>query len=63
MVYGLTIPRQARSSRLGARFLAFVLSSEGRRIMEQNGQPSLDPPEADHPECLPEILKPFFKIP
>lgn len=62
MVYGITIPEKARNPRWGARFVAFVLGSEGREIMRRNGQPELHQPDVDFPARLPGILKPFFRI-
>ncbi len=61
MVYGITVPRNARNSLWGGRFVAFVLGVEGREIMKQNGQPEIVPPTVDYPDRLPGILKPFFE--
>ena len=61
MVYGITVPRNARNSFWGGRFVAFVLGVEGREIMKQNGQPEIVPPTVDYPDRLPGILKPFFE--
>jgi len=61
MVYGLTIPKTAASPGLAVRFIAFVLGPEGRRIMEENGQPEITPAVSDNFEALPDALKPFVR--
>ncbi|MFQ6039092.1 MAG: tungstate ABC transporter substrate-binding protein WtpA [Candidatus Aminicenantales bacterium] len=61
IVYGLTIPKTAKSPGLAARFIAFVLGPEGQRIMEENGQPEITPAVTDHFEALPDVLKPFVR--
>lgn len=61
MVYGITLPKNAKNPGLGAQFIAFVLSEEGQSIMKKNGQPEIIPPIVDHKEKLPEILKEYFK--
>lgn len=60
MVYGITLPGNAAHPEWGVKFIAFVLGEEGRRIMAENGQPEIIPPRVDHPELLPQELKPFF---
>ena len=61
MVYGLTIPKTARSPELAARFIAFVLGAEGQEIMKRNGQPEIAAPLVDNFEALPELLKPLVQ--
>ena len=61
MVYGLTIPKTAHSPELGARFIAFILGSEGQQIMERNGQAEITPALVDNFEALPELLKPLVQ--
>jgi len=61
MVYGVTLPRNAEHPELGIRFIAFLLSEDGRKIMRDNGQPPLYPPRADHPGRLPSQLAVFFQ--
>jgi len=41
IVYGLTIPRCAQNRDLSIEFVNFLLSDEGRRIFDENGQPFL----------------------
>ena len=43
IVYGLTIPYCAPHPELAAQFAAFILGPEGRRILEECGQPPLVP--------------------
>ncbi len=61
IVYGITIPSHAHNKELAAEFINLLLSSIGKQIIEtQNGQPMLEPPICDHPENLPDLLKPLF---
>ena len=55
--YGLTIPSNAPNPAEAERFVAFLLGEEGRRIMEENSHPLLDPARVDHPEAMPESLR------
>ncbi len=59
IVYGLTIPTNAPHPRLAAAFVAFLLGPEGQRILQQNGQPPIAPAVADHPEKMPDTLRPL----
>ncbi len=62
MIYGITIPKNSPNPDLAARFVAFVLGPEGRRIMEQNGQAPLQVPEATgNVVLLPPLLKSLVK--
>ena len=61
MVYGVTLPRNAEHPEWGVRFIAFLLSREGRRIMSENGQPPIFPPRVDNPGRLPDHLALFFQ--
>ena len=47
IVYALTIPVGAPHPKLAHDFAAFVLSAEGRAIVERNGLEPIDPPRAD----------------
>lgn len=56
--YGITIPANAPHPAAAAEFIAFLLSPEGRNIMEkQNYQPMFDPVLADGYNNVPDILK------
>jgi molybdate/tungstate transport system substrate-binding protein len=57
IIYGITIPSQSSHPAEAERFIAFLLSEEGKKIMEENYHPIFDVPVADHFENLPESLK------
>lgn len=57
MVYGITIPKTAQNPELAVKFIAFVLGSQGQRIMQENGQPEFVPASVDHFDALPSELK------
>ena len=57
IAYGLTIPANAPQPEAATRWVAFLLGTEGRRIMAENDHPLLDPLRADHWDRLPEPLK------
>jgi len=59
IAYGLTIPSNAPHPEAAARFCAFLLGPEGRRIMTENDHPLLDPATVDNVEALPEVLVPL----
>ena len=61
IVYGLTIPTNAPHPDLAAAFLAFMLGPEGQRILNDLGQPPINPPQADAPDKLPAALQPLVK--
>lgn len=55
--YGITIPASALHSKEAAQFIAFLLSPEGRRIMEENHHPMFETCIADGYENLPTGLR------
>jgi molybdate/tungstate transport system substrate-binding protein len=59
IVYGVTIPRNAPNRKMAEAWVAFLLSPEGRSIMEENGQKALSPAPADGYDKLPASLKKF----
>ncbi len=62
MVYGLTIPNNAVNKKMAEKFVAFVLSEEGRKIMEDCGQPAIVPAKITGKEkSLPSSIKKFVK--
>jgi molybdate/tungstate transport system substrate-binding protein len=61
MVYGITLPKNARNPKGGIKFIDFVLGKKGREIMKKNGQPEIIPPRVDNKEKLPEALKKYFE--
>ncbi len=57
IIYGVTIPSSAPHPDLALSYLEFLLSSEGRRIIEEGGQLALDPPLSGQFEALPGSLQ------
>jgi molybdate/tungstate transport system substrate-binding protein len=55
--YGITIPSNAPEPELAELFLAFLLSPEGRAVMEAAHQPLLNPVECDHLDQIPLPLR------
>ena len=45
MIYSFTIPNNAENKKGALLFAQFILSESGKTIMEQNGQPFMNPPE------------------
>jgi molybdate/tungstate transport system substrate-binding protein len=56
IIYGVTIPINAPNPQLAQDYIGFLLGEVGQRIFTVAHQP-LTPPEADHPENLPQALK------
>ena len=61
MVYGLTLPKNAKNPEWGIKFIIFILGKEGQSVMRKNGHPVIIPPQVDDFSGLPEELKKFFK--
>lgn len=59
MVYGITIPINAPNKNTALKFVDFLLSKKGMKIMEKNGQPSLVPAFSDSFQDIPENLKKY----
>ena len=59
MVYSVTIPKNSCNPSLAAEWVEFLLSPQGKAIMEANGQQCLKPAKADGFDNLPEALKSF----
>jgi molybdate/tungstate transport system substrate-binding protein len=59
IAYGLTIPTNAPQPEAAARFVAFLLGPEGRRIMAEHHHPLLGSAVVDQPDLLPELLQPL----
>jgi len=57
IVYSVTIPANAPHPDLAERYLALLLSEDGRRILDRDGQPPILPARVSHPEALPAGLK------
>ena len=61
MVYGVTILKNAPNPSLALKFMEFVLSDKGgKKIMEENGQPSILRIDENYKKNLPENLKSLF---
>jgi molybdate/tungstate transport system substrate-binding protein len=61
--YGITIPSTASQPELARRFIEFLLSPEGRQIMQQNSQPVLDPLQCDGAAHMPLELSALCQAP
>jgi len=59
MVYSVTIPKNAANREAAEAYVKFLLSDEGKAVMERNGQPSPRPAKTDGYANLPESLKPL----
>ena len=59
IAYAVTIPRTARNPGGAARFIAFLLGPQGRRILAANFQPAVTPALVDHLDKLPAVLRPL----
>jgi molybdate/tungstate transport system substrate-binding protein len=55
--YALTIPGNAPNPALAGEFVAFLLGTDGRRILEKDYQPMLTPPTLDHATAAPEAVR------
>lgn len=60
IVYSVTIPKDAPSRELAQAYVALLLSPEGQRIMQANGQTPIVPPLTSEPDKVPSSLKAFF---
>jgi len=61
MVYGITVPLNAPHKMWGTKFVEFILSSEGNKIMRKNGHPLITPAESFEYDKLPNNLKKLAK--
>jgi len=60
MVYGLTIPNNAKNPQLAEKFVAYLLSSDkGGKVLGNMGQPSVVPSSATGWSQIPETLRMF----
>lgn len=62
IAYGITIPSSAPQPAAAAQFIAFLLSPEGKAVMEQNYHPVLAQSTADGFENLPAGLQPLCQL-
>jgi molybdate/tungstate transport system substrate-binding protein len=58
MVYGITVLKNAPNREAAEAFVAFVIGPEGQKIMRQNGQPAVTPPEVSgNTKQLPALIQ------
>lgn len=57
MVYGVTIPNNSPNLEGAKAFIEFLISEEGQKIMEENGQPAIKPPVVNDLNLIPEEIK------
>ncbi len=60
IIYGLTIPNNSMNKALAAKFIAFLLGPQGRKIFEENGQPPLPPTTNVSLNELPSAIREIF---
>ena len=59
IVYSVTVPRDPPNRKMAEAWVALLLSPEGRRIIERNGQKALSPAPTDNYDKLPASLRRF----
>jgi molybdate/tungstate transport system substrate-binding protein len=57
--YGITIPSNAPQPELAARYVAFLLSQQGRAVMASTNHPLLTTIQCDQPDQIPYILQEY----
>jgi molybdate/tungstate transport system substrate-binding protein len=60
IIYGMTIPNNAKNTAAAIKFIQFVLGPEGQKIFQNCNQPELIPPICDNVSALPGALKTLF---
>jgi len=61
MIYGISIPFNAKNKKVAEIFIDFLLNSEnGMKILEKNGQPSVIPSKTNNFDSIPELLKKYI---
>jgi molybdate/tungstate transport system substrate-binding protein len=61
MVYGITIPNNSPNKEAAQRFVEFVVSKEGQKILSNKGQPPLKPAVTNNLNSIPANIKPLVK--
>ncbi len=61
IVYGITILKNAPNRNTAEKFINLLLSEEGEKILSNNFQEPLNPPECDKRDSLPETLRELLK--
>jgi len=62
MIYGITIPTTVKNPKTAEAFVSFFLT-EGAKILEENGQPSVIPSTTASYDNVPDIFRKFVKKP
>jgi molybdate/tungstate transport system substrate-binding protein len=57
IVYGITVPKNGLQQEWGEKFVEFIISNRGRKIMSDNGHPVIEPAQSINFDILPEKLK------
>jgi molybdate/tungstate transport system substrate-binding protein len=57
IAYGLTIPSNAPHPEAAQAFGAWLLGPEGQKILQDNYNPVINPPQADHWDALPASIQ------
>jgi molybdate/tungstate transport system substrate-binding protein len=57
--YGITIPNSSPHPKEAAQFIAFLLSPDGRAIMQADNHPVFDPTIGENYNNIPAILQPY----
>lgn len=61
IVYGVTIPKNAKNPELAAEFVKLLLEEPGQQIFIKNGQPPIVPAIAEGKDKMPEELQPLVE--
>ncbi|MGM0549254.1 MAG: tungstate ABC transporter substrate-binding protein WtpA [Bacillota bacterium] len=61
MIYGLTIPKNSNNFSTAQRFIKFLISEEGQKIIEKNGQSVINPSIVNDLTKIPQELKKYVK--
>lgn len=61
IVYGITIPNNAPNPEGATEVLSYILSEEGDQIMNDAGQPAINPAEVNDISAVPDKLKDLVK--
>ena len=57
ILYGITVPSTAQNVETAVKFLQFLLSEDGRRILEECGMQPVYPALTDNLDAVPEVLR------
>ncbi len=59
MVYSVTVPNVAVNKETGEKFVEFLISEAGQKIMAANGHPTINPATSAQYDILPESIKKY----